>query len=138
MQNIGQVSDVATILRNQADYDEEQIASSYSLVHSFLWAIPVLGFIGTVIGLRAAIGALGITLEAGGDLVSIRQGLQAVTAGLATKFETTLVALICAVILQVLLAFLQSRESEFLDECNDPCHAHIASKLNLTEAPAAA
>lgn len=131
LQNIGQVGDVATILRNQADYDEEHIASSYGLVHSFLWAIPVLGFIGTVIGLRAAIGALGITLRAGGDITAIREGLQAVTAGLATKFETTLVALICAVILQLLLAFLQSREGEFLDECNDYCHAHVASKLKL-------
>ena len=131
LQNIGQVNDVATILRNQADYDEEQIASSYGLVHSFLWAIPVLGFIGTVIGLRAAIGALGLTLRAGGDLTAIREGLQAVTAGLSTKFETTLVALICAVILQLLLAFLQSREGEFLDSCNDYCHAHVASKLKL-------
>ena len=60
LQNIGQISDVATILRYQADYDEEQIASSYGLVQSFLWAIPVLGFIGTVIGLRAAIGALSV------------------------------------------------------------------------------
>lgn len=131
LQNIGQIGDVATILRNQADYDEEHIASSYGLVHSFLWAIPVLGFIGTVIGLRAAIGALGITLHAGGDITAIRDGLQAVTAGLATKFETTLVALICAVILQLLLAFLQSREGEFLDSCNDYCHAHVASKLKL-------
>ncbi len=131
LQNIGQVNDVATILRNQADYDEEHIASSYGLVHSFLWAIPVLGFIGTVIGLRAAIGALGITLRAGGDLTAIREGLQAVTAGLATKFETTLIALICAVVLQLLLAFLQSSEGEFLDSCNDYCHAHVASKLKL-------
>jgi hypothetical protein len=131
LQNIGNIGDVATILRFQADYDEEQIASSYGLVQSFLWAIPVLGFIGTVIGLRAAIGALGITLRAGGDITAIREGLQAVTAGLATKFETTLVALICAVILQLLLSFLQSRESEFLDACNDYCHANVASKLKL-------
>ena len=131
LQNIGQISDVATILRNQADYDEGQIASSYGLVHSFLWAIPVLGFIGTVIGLRAAIGALGITLRSGGDITAIREGLQAVTAGLATKFETTLIALICAVIIQLLLSFLQSREGEFLDACNDYCHAHVASKLKL-------
>ncbi len=131
LQNIGQISDVSTILRNQAEYDEGQIASSYGLVHSFLWAIPVLGFIGTVIGLRAAIGALGITLRAGGDISAIREGLQAVTAGLATKFETTLVALVCAVGVQLLLSFLQSREGEFLDACNDYCHAHVASKLKL-------
>ena len=132
-QNIGQVGDVATIMRNQADYDAEHIASSYSLLHSFLWAIPVLGFIGTVLGLRQAIGALGLTLQAGGDIDSIRQSLQLVTAGLATKFETTLVALICAVILQLLLALMQTKEGEFLDACNDYCHAHIASKLKLAD-----
>jgi biopolymer transport protein ExbB/TolQ len=131
LKNIGQISDVASILRNQADYDEQQISSSYSMVHSFLWAIPVLGFIGTVLGLRQAIGALGLTLRSGGDIDAIRQSLQAVTAGLATKFETTLVALICAVIIQLLCAFMQSLESEFLDECNDYCHAHVTSKLKL-------
>ena len=131
LKNIGQIGDVATILRYQADYDQEQVAASYGLVQSFLWAIPVLGFIGTVIGLRAAIAALGITLRANGDISAIREGLQAVTAGLATKFETTLVALICAVILQLLLSFLQSREGEFLDACNDYCQAHVASKLKL-------
>jgi len=131
LKNIGQISDVASILRNQADYDEEQISSSYSMVHSFLWAIPVLGFIGTVLGLRQAIGALGLTLQSGGDINAIRQSLQAVTAGLATKFETTLVALICAVIIQLLCAFMQSLESEFLDACNDYCHAHVTSKLKL-------
>lgn len=131
LQNIGQISDVATILRHQAEYDEEHISSSYSLVQSFLWAIPVLGFIGTVLGLRQAIGALGLTLDAGGDIDAIRHSLQFVTAGLATKFETTLVALVCAVILQLAIALMQSKESEFLDECSEYCHAHIASKLKL-------
>jgi biopolymer transport protein ExbB/TolQ len=133
LHNIGQISDVTTILRHQAEYDEEHVSSSYSLVHSFLWAIPVLGFIGTVLGLRQAIGALGLTLESGGDIDAIRQSLQFVTAGLATKFETTLVALVCAVILQLLLAMMQSKESEFLDECNEYCHSHISSKLKLLD-----
>ena len=131
LQNIGQVGDVSTLLRNQAEYDQEQISSSYGLINSFIWAIPVLGFIGTVIGLRTAIGALGLTLKAGGDLGSIRDSLQIVTAGLATKFETTLVALVCAVIIQLIVAYIQSREGEFLDACNDYCHAHVASKLKL-------
>lgn len=131
LQNIGQVSDVSTLLRDQAEFDQEQVSSSYGLVNSFIWAIPVLGFIGTVLGLRSAIGALGQTLQAGSDIGTIRDSLQAVTAGLATKFETTLVALVCAVIIQLIVAFIQSKEGEFLDECNDYCHAHVASKLKL-------
>jgi hypothetical protein len=64
LHNIGRTGDVATILKIQAENDEAQIASSYSLVNGFLWAIPVLGFIGTVLGLSQAIGAFTGTLEA--------------------------------------------------------------------------
>lgn len=131
LKNIGQVSDVSNILKTQADYDEEQITSSYSLVNGFVWAIPVLGFIGTVLGLSQAISAFGLTLQAGGDLSGIKQSLQGVTAGLATAFETTLIALVAALIVQLLMTYMQSREGEFLDACNDYCHAHVAAKLRL-------
>jgi biopolymer transport protein ExbB/TolQ len=132
LHNIGRTGDVATILKIQAENDEAQIASSYSLVNGFLWAIPVLGFIGTVLGLSQAIGAFTGTLEAGGDLDAIRQSLRMVTGGLSTAFETTLVALVCALILQLLVSVLQMRESEFLDACNDICHKHVAGKLRLS------
>ena len=46
--NIGQVNDVSAILRAQAENDEDQVASSYTVVNGLVWAIPVLGFIGTV------------------------------------------------------------------------------------------
>jgi biopolymer transport protein ExbB/TolQ len=131
LKNIGQISDVSNILQTQAEYDEEQISSSYSLVGGFVWAIPVLGFIGTVLGLSVAIGSFSTTLKAGGNMDAIRASLESVTLGLATAFETTLVALVCALILQLLITYLQGTESEFLDECNDYCHANVVSKLRL-------
>lgn len=131
LKNIGQISDVSNILQTQAEYDEEQVTSSYSLVSGFVWAIPVLGFIGTVLGLSVAIGSFSTTLKAGGDMESIRTSLESVTLGLATAFETTLVALVCALILQLLITYLQGRESEFLDDCNDYCHANVVARLRL-------
>jgi biopolymer transport protein ExbB/TolQ len=122
---------VAAIIKIQAENDEAQMASSYALTQGFLWAIPVLGFIGTVQGLSQAIGAFATTLAAGGDMVALRGSLQNVTGGLATAFETTLVALVCALILQLLVSWLQTRESEFLDDCNDICHKNVAGKLRL-------
>jgi len=132
LKNIGRISDVSSILQTQAEYDEEQIHSSYSLLNGFVWAIPVLGFIGTVMGLSAAIGEFGQTLRAGGDMDAIRVSLEGVTGGLATAFDTTFVALVCALILQLLVTFLQSQESEFLDDCNDYCHSNMVSRLRLT------
>lgn len=131
LKNIGQISDVSNILQTQAEYDEEQVTSSYSLVSGFVWAIPVLGFIGTVLGLSVAIGSFSTTLKAGGNMDAIRGSLESVTVGLATAFETTLVALVCALILQLLITYLQGRESEFLDDCNDYCHANVVARLRL-------
>jgi biopolymer transport protein ExbB/TolQ len=131
--NIGQVNDVSAILRAQAQNDEDQVASSYTVVNGLVWAIPVLGFIGTVLGLSLAIGRFTQTLQAAGDLTLIRASLQGVTGGLATAFESTLVALTFTLILQLVITFQQKREMAFLDECNDYCHSHIVSKLRLTD-----
>jgi biopolymer transport protein ExbB/TolQ len=129
--NIGQVGDVSAILRAQAENDEDQVASSYTVVNGLVWAIPVLGFIGTVLGLSLAIGRFTSTLQAAGDISLIRASLQGVTGGLATAFESTLVALTFTLILQLVITFQQKREMAFLDECNDYCHSHIVSKLRL-------
>lgn len=131
LHNIGHTADVAAILKIQAENDEAQVASSYALAQGFLWGIPVLGFIGTVQGLSQAIGAFAVTLQAGGDMTALRGSLQNVTGGLATAFETTLVALVCALVLQLLISWMQTRESEFLDICNDICHKNVAGKLRL-------
>ena len=74
------------------------------------------------------IGAMGF-----GDISMIRSSLQGVTTGLATAFETTLIALVLALILQLWITFTQKREMSFLDECNDYCHSHVVSKLRLID-----
>jgi biopolymer transport protein ExbB/TolQ len=133
LHNIGGVSDVSTILKAQAENDENQVASSYTLINGLVWAIPVLGFIGTVQGLSVAIGRFTSTLQASGDLAAIKANLQGVTGGLATAFETTLVALVCALIIQLYTSFLQQKETDFLDACNDYCQTHVTSKLRLAD-----
>jgi biopolymer transport protein ExbB/TolQ len=133
LKNIGRVSDVSEILQTQADYDEGNQESSYRLINGFIWAIPVLGFIGTVLGLSQAIGGFGTTLAAAGeDINELKKSLGGVTGGLSTSFETTLIALVAALIIQVRMTFIQQRESSFLDECNDYCHSHVVSRLRLT------
>ncbi len=133
LHNIGAISEVASILKNQADNDENQVSSSYTMVSGAVWAIPVLGFIGTVMGLSSAIGNFAGTLSAAKNIEAIKGNLQSVTGGLSTAFETTLVALICALIIQLYLNYMQQKESDFLDECNDYCHTHVISKLWLAE-----
>jgi biopolymer transport protein ExbB/TolQ len=87
--------------------------------------------------LSQAIGAFGLTIAGAGDLAVIKSSLQGVTGGLATAFETTLVALVNALVLQLLTTFLQTREGEFLDSCNDYCHRNVVSRLRLADTAAA-
>lgn len=131
LDNIGHTADVTAILKIQSENDESQVASSYSIINGLMWAIPVLGFIGTVLGLSKSIGAFGTTLAADGDLDGIKDSLTVVTSGLSTAFDTTLVALVMALILQIIASFLQSRESDWLDSCNEYCNRMIAGRLRL-------
>ena len=107
LKNIGRIGDVDEILRSQADREESMMETSYALLRGFIWAVPVLGFIGTVLGLSGAIGSFGSVLQEAGDFHAITAGLQNITAGLATAFETTLVALVAALFLQIILTFLK-------------------------------
>lgn len=127
LRNLGRVSDVDEILRSQAGNDESIMESSYSLVHAFVWAIPVLGFIGTVQGLSDAIGGFGRVLATTTELSQIKSSLQSVTAGLSVAFETTLQGLVAALLIQLMITALKKSEEEFLDACHEYCSAGTAA-----------
>ena len=68
-----------------------------------------------------------------GDFEGITESLTAVTGGLSTAFDTTLVALVLALALSLLVSFLQSREAEWLDLCNEYCSRRVTGRLRLRE-----
>jgi len=131
LRNLGRVADVDDILRSQAAQDESSLETSYALVQGFVWAIPVLGFIGTVLGLSAAISAFTGVLGSASDMSAISGALRLVTAGLSTAFETTLVALVAALTIQLVLTVLKKADEEFLDECSEYCLRHVVGRLRL-------
>lgn len=132
LKNLGRVTDVDEILRSQAENDEIAMETSYSLVQGFIWAIPVLGFIGTVLGLSAAIGSFGDVIGSASELSEITSSLKGVTAGLAVAFETTLEALVAALVIQLAVTFLRKSEEEFLDHCREFCHRNVVNRLRMT------
>lgn len=131
LRNIGNISDVSEMLRSQAENDEDHMESSYALPKGFVWAIPILGFVGTVMGLSDAIGGFGAVLSSGDGMDALKSSLTEVTAGLAVAFDTTLVALLFALTLQLVLVTIKKKEENFLDECRDYCHKNVISKLRL-------
>ena len=130
LKNLGNVSAVAECLNTQAQNDENYLSSTYTVLKGFIWAIPVLGFIGTVVGLSTAIGGFGAVVKKGAnDPQELIRALGNVTGGLSTAFETTLIALVIALIIQLLMTVVLNKEEQFLDECSDYCHRCIISKI---------
>ncbi len=128
---MGQISDFEGVLRAQADADEDVMEGGYSLLRGVLWAIPVLGFIGTVQGLSSAIGGFGSVLSETTDIATLRPALQEVAGGLATAFETTLVALIAALCLQLLVTIVHRADQQLLDDCREYCQRELVSRLRF-------
>jgi len=131
--NLGNVGDVDDILRSQAAQDESAMETSYAIILGFIWAIPVLGFIGTVLGLSQAIGEFSGVLGDAGDIADISAALRRVTAGLATAFDTTLVALVAALVLQLLLTAVRKHEEDFLDDAMEFCIRSIVGRLRIAD-----
>ncbi|MBE6402640.1 MAG: MotA/TolQ/ExbB proton channel family protein [Lentisphaerae bacterium] len=100
------------ILSGAAGEYEKISDTSFIPVSTLIWAIPVLGFIGTVLGLAKAVSQFG-SLANTGDGASFNAVLPQVTGGLATAFETTLIALVLALILQMIAAGRRQDEELF-------------------------
>lgn len=131
LKNVGNLSDVSEMLRAQAENDESHLDSSYGLLQGIVWAIPILGFIGTVMGLSGAIGGFGAVLNADADIGDLRDNLAPVTANLGVAFDTTFLALILAMVIQMSMTFLRRQEDLFMDACRDWAHVNIISRLRL-------
>ena len=48
--------EVVDQLASQAQTNADTVESSYTMIRVFIWAVPILGFIGTVMGISAAVG----------------------------------------------------------------------------------
>ena len=78
-------------LKYLAELDAARSHASYGLVRIIVWAIPILGFLGTVIGITLAIANLAPE--------ALEESLTDVTAGLGVAFDTTALALALSILL---------------------------------------
>src|SRR5262249_34451151 len=92
-----QARDVSDTVRTQAEVDLGRLVTSMATVHYLAWAIPALGFLGTVRGL-----AMTFSVSADEDS-SIPAFLRQATTHLDVAFDCTLVALALSLIVMFLL-----------------------------------
>jgi biopolymer transport protein ExbB/TolQ len=115
----GSAEDLDQELKSLADLDDSRAHASYSLVRVIIWAIPILGFLGTVIGITMAIAQL--------DPKQLEDSLNTVIGSLGIAFDTTALALTLSMFLmftqyavdkaeQRLLAAVERRADEELSQ----------------------
>lgn len=97
-------SEVLELVEAQTEIYQEEIESEQSFIRYVAWAIPSVGFIGTVIGIAASLGYA--------DEASTPEGISKVTDMLAIAFDTTLVALVLSIILMLGIHSLQRKEDK--------------------------
>ena len=113
------VGRVARWAGSESERDASSSDSSYAIARVLIWAIPILGFIGTVVGLGGAVSGFSDFLAGGAGLAEIQEAIGDVTQGLGMAFDTTLLALILSVILMFPLSVIQRREENLFVEIDN-------------------
>lgn len=93
-------------LRHLEEMDSMQMSAAYSTLRIIIWAIPILGFLGTVIGITIAIANL--TPDA------LEESMSDVTNGLGVAFDTTAEALALTMVLMFTKAWVERVEDQVL------------------------
>lgn len=99
------IQDAANAIKERADLAADRLDSSLSLVRYISWAIPAIGFIGTVRGIGLALAFAEDAIK--GDITPVIEAL-----GLA--FNSTLVALLISMGLMYFMHIVQSRQEAFV------------------------
>lgn len=121
--------EVATLLASQSDIDANAVTASYAIIKVTIWAIPILGFIGTVIGMSDAVSSLSGGLSGSASIDELKNQLGGITSGLGVAFDTTLVALVMSLILSYLSSSLQTAEEDLLNNVDDYCNENLLVRL---------
>jgi hypothetical protein len=114
-------------LRALTDNDTIALESSYSLVRFLTWALPILGFLGTVLGITQSIS--GITPE------RLEHDLSSVTDGLALAFDATALALGMTMITMFCSFLVERAEQGALDAVDRYIDQELAHRFERS-APA--
>lgn len=121
--------EVANTLNSLSEIDAGTVDSSYTLLKVFIWAIPILGFIGTVIGISDAVAGFSGNMDAS-DPAALKQSLNNITGGLATAFDTTLIALVMSMFVMFPASSMQKNEEDLLGAVDEYCNENLIKRLN--------
>lgn len=123
----GSSQDVSETVRTQAEVDQGRLVTSMATVHYLAWAIPALGFLGTVRGLAGSLSMAGQTDA------ELQQFINDATRHLNVAFDCTLIALTLSLALMFLVHSVQRDEEAVVIDCQQYCLEHLVNRLYTPE-----
>ena len=116
----GNVQDVSSATQTLVNAEAERLESELSMIRYIAWAIPSIGFIGTVRGIGQALTLAYRAVE--GDI-------SGVTESLGVAFNSTFFALLVSIIIMFLVHQLQLLQERLVFETSDYCDERLIRRL---------
>ena len=104
----GSIQAVSDTIKESCEVESDRLDSELSMVRYIAWAIPSVGFIGTVRGIGEALGQAYKAVE--GDI-------SGVTVSLGVAFNSTFVALVLSIVIMFCLHQLQLSQERLVLDC---------------------
>ena len=113
---------VSTAVREICDTESDRLDSELSMNRYIIWAIPSIGFIGTVRGIGEALGQAHKAVE--GDIVGV-------TVSLGVAFNSTFIALIISIFIMFLMHQLQLMQERLVLDSQNYCDINLIRHLQV-------
>lgn len=114
------VQDVAQAMQGVCESEYERLESELSIVRYIAWAIPSVGFLGTVRGIGDALGQAHKAVE--GDIIGV-------TESLGVAFNSTFIALCLSIVLMFVVHQLQLMQERLVFDAQEYCNRNLIRHL---------
>jgi len=119
----GNVQDVSAAAREVCHTESDRLESELSIIRYIAWAIPSIGFIGTVRGISDALAQAHRAVE--GDITGVTQSL-------GVAFNSTFVALAVSIVVMFFVYQLQLAQERVVLETETYCDRFLIHRLQRT------
>lgn len=128
--NTGDFERTAEFAHLQSDVDASVSDSSFRRNRLFIWAMPLLGFVGTVFGVAAGISGFAAFLRSGNvSAQQITEQVGNITTGLAVAFFCTLLGLLTAGLAAFPSLMAERKEEAILSEIDEYIEDRLLSHM---------
>lgn len=120
------LGDAAGAVKEACDTESDRLDSELAMVRYISWAIPSIGFIGTVRGIGEALSQAHKAVE--GDIIGV-------TVSLGVAFNSTFIALVISIIIMFITHQLQLMQERLVLDSHEYCDDHLLQHLTTQAKP---